>query len=188
VNQPDVVIIGPLYKMASGDPTEEQVAKAVSGVLDDLRTKHQFAVIIEAHTPHSVAGSKHRPERPYGASLWLRWPEFGLYLAKEGNLRPWRGARDEREWPVLLTRGGEWPWTVDHDDNAVTFARCLEEVRNAGRRLSIRELAEITGASKSRIQRMLKAGHDQWDRTSTPERTDVTPFKSAPRRRRHSTI
>ena len=111
--RPQLLIIGPIYKMAGGDPKDEQNAKAVASVLDDLRVRHNFAVIIEAHSPYADGAKTKRPERPYGASLWSRWPEFGLHLANDGALRHWRGARDERQWPTKLKRGDEWPWEVE---------------------------------------------------------------------------
>ncbi|MHB8671192.1 MAG: AAA family ATPase [Acidimicrobiales bacterium] len=110
-NKPDLVITGPVYKLASGDPTEEKVARAVALTLDRMRAEFGFALILEAHSPHATPGAGKRPERPYGASLWMRWPEFGLHLSPEGSLRHWRGPRDQREWPVALRRGGAWPWT-----------------------------------------------------------------------------
>src|SRR6201999_2932346 len=71
--RPDIVGIGPLYKMGSGEPTEEAPAKAVAMFLDRLRTEYGFALLTEAHTPWGSQGGK-RPTRPYGASLWARWP------------------------------------------------------------------------------------------------------------------
>ncbi len=110
---PRLVIIGPIYKMAGGDPKDEQNAKAVASVLDDLRVRYNFALIIEAHSPYADGSKSKRPERPYGASLWSRWPEFGIHLANDGALRHWRGPRDEREWPTKLKRGETWPWEVE---------------------------------------------------------------------------
>ncbi|HEX2575709.1 MAG TPA: AAA family ATPase [Aquihabitans sp.] len=106
--EPDLVIGGPVYKLVGGDPTEERPAKAAAMALDHLRVGHGFALALETHQPHDTGGK--RPERPYGASLWKRWPEFGLHLAQDGQLRHWRGARDERQWPASLTRGAPWPW------------------------------------------------------------------------------
>jgi hypothetical protein len=109
--EPHIIFTGPIYKMASGDPTSEEQARAVAFALDDLREKHNVAVVIEAHTPYSGE------IRPYGASLWSRWPEFGLYLGKDGLLKPWRGFRDEgRAWPKALLRGGTWKWSPDYGD------------------------------------------------------------------------
>lgn len=111
----EVLILGPLYKLAAGDPTLEEVARTVAATLDHLRADHGLAVILEAHTPHAANGNR-RPTRPYGASLWLRWPEFGKHLDPGGRLSDWRGPRDERTWPRSLKRGGEWPWTPPNTD------------------------------------------------------------------------
>lgn len=114
VNRPELLVIGPSYKLSGGDPTEERVARTVARCLDELREAHGLAMLIEAHQRHA-APRESRPERPYGASLWMRWPEFGVCLAPDGRLLHWRGPRDERAWPAKLTRGGAWPWTVSED-------------------------------------------------------------------------
>lgn len=107
--QPDLLCIGPLYKLALGDPIVEEVARSVAFCLDGIRARHHCAVILEAHSPHPT-GKEARPERPYGASLWLRWPEIGLHLGEGDHLRHWRGDRDVRSWPAALARGGQWPF------------------------------------------------------------------------------
>jgi hypothetical protein len=109
-NAADLVVMGPLYKLATGDPTREETARAVATALDTIRAITGVAVMIEAHTPYADGSKAKRPERPYGASLWSRWPEFGLYLAEDGTLRHWRGQRDERAWPLRLERCASWPW------------------------------------------------------------------------------
>jgi energy-coupling factor transporter ATP-binding protein EcfA2 len=109
-NEPQLIVAGPIYKMAGGDPNDEQNAKLVVKVFDRIRAGYGPALLLEAHTPHAT-NSKARPTRPYGASLWLRWPEFGFHIAKDGRLSHWRGPRDERGWPTRLARGrGGWPW------------------------------------------------------------------------------
>lgn len=159
--QPDLVIGGPVYKLVGGDPNEEQPAKAAAMILDDLRTSHGFALALETHQPHGT-GSE-RPERPYGASLWKRWPEFGLHISEAGLLRHWRGARDERSWPGALQRGGDWPWTMVVDSKMLTFARICELTREHGRRLSQRELSVMTGAPKTNVARALEANKKHYD-------------------------
>lgn len=119
--RPDLVVLGPLYKLASGDPTDERTARSVASVLDAARETHGFALLLEAHSPYGGNGAT-RPTRPYGASLWSRWPEFGLYLGPTGALEHWRGARDERSWPKRLQRGGVWPWEPAPDAPAVLSA------------------------------------------------------------------
>ena len=161
-NRPDLFLVGPLYKLASGDPTEEKVARTVALWLDTLRVRYQCALVIEAHTPHAPGGGR-RPTRPYGASLWMRWPEFGIHLGDKGNVTHWRGARDERTWPALLTRGGDWPWTASSDPKAVTFARILEEQGKTSQRLSIRDLAVALSCPKNLVERAIANNRRQWD-------------------------
>lgn len=115
-NRPDLVVIGPLYKLHDGDPIEERPAKALATFFDKIRVRYDFAMLIEAHTPQDVSGHD-RPLRPYGASLWRRWPEmgFGLAKSKPGSpadyaLTPWRDTRGDGDWPRWLQRGGQWPW------------------------------------------------------------------------------
>lgn len=113
VNEPELLITGPLYKLTGGDPVKEEPAKLAATTLDQIRVAHGCAVLLEAHTPYAANGAKARPIRPYGASLWSRWPEFGLHLGETGVLTHWRGQRDERDWPAGLLRGQDWPWIVD---------------------------------------------------------------------------
>ena len=113
--KPDLLIIGPMYKMAPHLEQESDSA-ILSNFLDQLRISHNFTLLMESHQPHGVIveNKMHRPERPFGSSLWLRWPEFGLCLEDDGRLRPWRGARDEtRIWPEKLVRADLWPWVSD---------------------------------------------------------------------------
>jgi hypothetical protein len=159
---PELVVIGPLYKMSAGDPTSEEVARKVSATLDDLRTRHEFALIIEAHSPHAPSGGR-RPHRPYGASMWLRWPEFGIYLDEKGPLTHWRGARDERDWPTSLHRGGEWPWTAASNPKEELWDLIFTWVDIKGRVPTIRELETELGRPHSSIQRAIKAHQDVWD-------------------------
>jgi hypothetical protein len=114
INAPQVLVIGPLYKMQAGDPKDEQTARAVAACIDWLRATYEVAVIIEAHAPYGEGAKARRPIRPYGASLWSRWPEFGVFLdGDSGRLEHWRGQREPRAWPVKLVRSAPWPWMVD---------------------------------------------------------------------------
>jgi hypothetical protein len=160
---PDLFITGPLYRMAAGDPTEETTAKPVSQALDRIRNSG-CGVIIEAHAPHAGGGQK-RPRRPYGASLWLRWPEFGMWLDEDGTIEHWRVGRDEREWPAKLRRGGDWPWTPDTDPDALMWSRIRQARVDFGLSMTVRDVAEALGgtASKSTVGRVLQRHRDEWD-------------------------
>ncbi|MGW0507455.1 AAA family ATPase [Micromonospora sp. NPDC003241] len=110
--RPDLWVIGPLYKLAADDLKEDRVSKPIATLIDELRTEVGCAVFIEAHSPHAAPGLS-RPIRPYGASLWLRWPEFGFHLAKDGELKHYRPPRDSRDWPRSLMRSEDWPWAAN---------------------------------------------------------------------------
>jgi replicative DNA helicase len=161
--RPDVVLIGPLYKLASEDPNEERTAKLVAALLDRLRVRHGFALVLEAHTPNEASTGGRRVERPFGWSGWRRWPEFGLFLAPDGSLRHWRGARDERDWPAALKRGGAWPWEAVTDARGVTFAGVMGACRDAGEMLSYQELGRRLGAHPQQVKRAVEANRPQWD-------------------------
>lgn len=160
-HQPDVLITGPAYKMAAGDPNEEGPARVVASYFDRLRKDHRCALLLEAHSPHASNGAK-RPMRPYGASLWLRWPDFGLYLSETGQLLHWRGPRDDREWPSALQRGGAWPWTAVTRPRDVLWGRIVDLCTEAGDRLSIRDLAHLTGTSVGSVSRATVEHQAEW--------------------------
>lgn len=117
--KPDLMLIGPIYRLHEDDPNDEKAARKIAAVLDRARAIGGCAIVTEAHTPHSDGPGGHML-RPFGSSLWKRWPEFGycLKLAADSDLSarfckfiPWRGPRDERDWPEALRAGGEWPWS-----------------------------------------------------------------------------
>lgn len=114
--KPQLLSLGPLYKAYQrGKDSDEEAAAEVQHVLDDLRTRHGFALLLEHHAPQDTGG--HRTMRPYGSSLWLRWPEVGIAM-KENPTQPgtvdldrWRGDRLRNAWPDHIARDGVWPWT-----------------------------------------------------------------------------
>lgn len=124
-HKPDIVIIGPLYNLHRANINDELPSRLVASALNDLRIKARCALVVEAHAGHGDPISKERNMRPVGSSLWLRWPEFGYGLCRikrsdtqKGTNRqgtpvdftPWRGPREERDWPDSLEHGSPWPW------------------------------------------------------------------------------
>lgn len=123
---PELLIVGPIYRLHAGDPNSEELARKVSAVIDEARATANCAVLMEAHAPHHNGQSAHRNLRPLGSSLWMRWPEFGYGLRPvedeksasnaEGcrgrRFMPWRGQRDERDWPDFIKQGDDWPWVA----------------------------------------------------------------------------
>lgn len=158
---PDLLIIGPLYKLHNQDPNIEGPAKSVSSFLDKLRTTFKFALFIEAHSPYAMQGQA-RPHRPYGASLWSRWPEFGFHLEKDGTVTHWRGPRDTRDWPVKFTREGAWPWNPVTDEKTILFGRIVAYTIGCPTIPSLRVLEQALGVAKSTIGRCLADNADKW--------------------------
>jgi hypothetical protein len=164
--RPDLLLIGPIYKLANGDPTEEKSAKPVAMALDAVRAEIDCAVILEAHAAKAPTGTKKRPHEPYGWSGWLRWPEVGLWLDKDGSLSPWRGAREERSWPHQSnaaapghgppsspTTTAPGPTSNAHDSTPATTSASAE-------------LVKLTGFTKARIERVIGPGmpyRTRWD-------------------------
>lgn len=119
---PDLVLIGPLYRLVGGKPIDKDTEVApVLGALDSIRDRG-VAMLIEAHAGHASSQTGVRDLRPRGSSALLGWPEFGLGLRRDKGERQgpdrsprfslvrWRGDRDVRDFPTRFTRGTSWPW------------------------------------------------------------------------------
>lgn len=142
---PDLILIGPIYKLANGDPTEEKSSKPVAMALDRIRATSRAAIILEAHAAKAPSGSKKRPHEPYGWSGWMRWPEIGIFLEKDGTIRHWRGAREERTWPTELKRGGTWPWTAVPSDADLRWDQIRKARLTHRAPMSFRDVSRATG-------------------------------------------
>lgn len=127
---PDVLILSPAYKLMRGDPKDDRDVLNLLDVIDQARVKHNAAVLIETHAPHGQFLS--RDMRPFGSSVWLRWPEIGIGYQRDGDIPKefqgdkadhleaveWRGAREPRDWPTHIRYGGprELPWMPTYPD------------------------------------------------------------------------
>lgn len=125
-HKPDLLCIGPFYRLHQADMNDERAARLATVILDKARAKADCALITEAHAGHGEGPV--RPVRPIGSSLLMRWPELGIGIRRTDNAErsesghymtvevvQWRGARDdEYRWPLQLTWGsqdrGDWPW------------------------------------------------------------------------------
>jgi replicative DNA helicase len=121
-HRPEVVFIGPLYKLArrKARETDEEMARDLQDILDDLRTRYSFALIMEHHAPQAQGGV--RDLRPYGSSYWLRWPDLGVSFGidpQDQNRRVmgrWRGHRHTSKWPKSFrvgTASEKRPWVAE---------------------------------------------------------------------------
>lgn len=117
-HQPDLVTLGPIYQLwrkAAGE-SDEDAAAGVMHVVDDLRGRYRCAFVLEHHAPFD-----REPMRPYGTSVWLRWPETGIGLTPDPDeehtltVSRWRGDRIEVDWPGRFRRGkgSAAPWLAE---------------------------------------------------------------------------
>jgi replicative DNA helicase len=110
----DLVVIGPLYRLAPRALQTDSEAAPVLAALDSLRDRGA-ALLIEAHAVKDKNGSL----SPRGSAALEGWPEFGRGLSQDmvnpqrWELQCWRGDRDERDIPDALLRGGPVPWMAE---------------------------------------------------------------------------
>lgn len=119
--RPQLICMGPMYKsfVDSGTRTSEALAVEVAKYLDMIRDVYGCALWLEHHAPLGTSMSS-RDLRPFGSSVWSRWPEFGLALTPDPtnpsgyvyDVGHFRGARDKRPWPLKLARGLDLPFVV----------------------------------------------------------------------------
>lgn len=117
--QPDLVAIGPLYRLVPRALQTDDDTAPVLAALDTIRDRGA-AVLIEAHAGHAIGKGGVRDLRPRGSSSLLGWPEFGYGMRNIGtegyaDLVPWRGNREERQWPQRLKRADGFRWVPHHD-------------------------------------------------------------------------
>lgn len=123
---PDMIFIGPLYKLVPRAIQSDDDAAPVLAALDSLRDRG-VALVMEAHAGHGQSMQGKRDLRPRGSSALLGWPEFGIglrldeehpifqanpndYRNRKVDLIRWRGDRDQRDWPSSLYADGRYPW------------------------------------------------------------------------------
>jgi replicative DNA helicase len=123
--QPDLLVIGPLYRIAGDDAGAgyERHARALQQRFDEWRQRFGCALLIEAHAGKTRDDKGKRTLEVIGSSAWMRWPEVSLGLRWDpqehcfdiGSARA--GHRGARIFPPRLSRGdrtrGEWSWVAD---------------------------------------------------------------------------
>lgn len=128
---PDLIYIGPLYKMVPTAINNDTEAAPLINALDSIHERG-VTLIMEAHAGKGLGEGGVRNYAPRGSAALLGWPEFGFGLAPDTEnencvqVVRWRGDRDERDWPKRLRRGGVLPWTddsIDPDHEASAPAR-----------------------------------------------------------------
>lgn len=119
--RPDIIVIGPIYAMSPKALMTDDDAVPVLAALDTMR-ETGACLLMEAHAGHSV-GEGGRNFRPRGSAALMGWPEFGYGLRPHSqgfaDLVPWRGDRDNRQWPDRLKHDRDGiRWVInDHPDS-----------------------------------------------------------------------
>lgn len=121
--QPDILAIGPLYKLSPKGMNTDEDANPVLAALDSIRDRPDGpAMLMEAHAGNGSGGDGERALRPRGSSAQRGWPEFGIGITPDleddtgtvAKVKRWRFNRIRgRHIPTHLRSGGEWPWMED---------------------------------------------------------------------------
>jgi hypothetical protein len=120
-HQPDLVVLGPVYKAYARSSSEsyEEAAFEFMDVLDKLRERYEFGLILEHHAAKGAAGQK-REMNPFGSQRFLAWPEAGISLYAD--------KADPRITQVRRFRGDRlsslcWPDQILRDPNTIITGR-----------------------------------------------------------------
>ena len=118
VAKPDLLIAGPLYKLArrSGAASDwDSEAMDLINFFDDLRTRHDCALMLEHHLVKKGQGTTHfRDPDQGGSAMFRRWPEMSFSMVRDEladddnviRLHRYRRARNEEMWPTHIQRRG----------------------------------------------------------------------------------
>lgn len=73
--KPDIVFLGPLYKLAPRALNDDSDAAPILNALDMVRARNA-AVVLEAHSGHAPGPGGKRDVRVRGSAAFMGWPEF----------------------------------------------------------------------------------------------------------------
>lgn len=125
-NEPDILFIGPIYRLSPTAINNDEEAAPVIAALDSLRDRG-LVLVMEAHAPKGQGGERNLA--PRGSAALTGWPEFGFGLApfteeqesrngQGAEVQRWRGERDRRRrWPRQLLKWNadtSLPWVADN--------------------------------------------------------------------------
>jgi hypothetical protein len=126
--RPDLICVGSLYNLFQrGSSDWDTSAEETIAILNRIRSRYGCALWIEHHMPTAAEGG--HKAKPFGSSLWERWPSYGRVLTRiVGDVYEFaprfRGDRVAgREFPPGLRRGGKLSWSPIWDADEVELAR-----------------------------------------------------------------
>lgn len=125
--RPQICFLGPVQNLVGRDVKDDEVVRKFKHALNHARSICGTAFVVEHHAPHRAPGDKERQMRPYGSSLFLKWPDIGYGLKETEevgtyDLYPFRRPRvRERAWPEQIRWGTpnsmEFPWELAVPDS-----------------------------------------------------------------------
>ena len=129
--RPQLVLMGPVQNLVGRDVKDDEVVRKLKRTVNGARAICGSAFVIEHHAPHRAPGDKERQMRPYGSSLFMKWPDYGYGLKTtedEGvyDLYPFRKPRvRSRAWPGRVRWGREgtleFPWEEAEPEGAQVY-------------------------------------------------------------------
>ena len=127
-HQPKLVTLGSLYKLAPLT-NHDDVFNLVMTTVREIQEKTGAAVLIEHHAGQAQGANGDRDIRPYGSSMFRRWPNFGIGLSRSKEMEShaqlvrWRGDRARgRTFPfglkerLLTQEASMFPWLPITED------------------------------------------------------------------------
>ena len=103
---PSLVTMGSVYKLAPVTD-HEVVFNAIMTTVREIQERTGAAFMIEHHAGNQRDSGNERESRPYGSSMWRRWPNFGIGLVRHPDLE---GIAELVRWRGDRARGRTWPW------------------------------------------------------------------------------
>ena len=157
--KPRIVMIDPLYTAADAKDYMAEGAQRMTA-LKLMRDTYNCSFIIAHHT--TVAGGSGTDRSGIWGSQFLNaWLEFGWRLPKGGEensstvIRHFKNCESPKNISLRFAIS-DWNFTVEADENyAKSTEEKIEEAIFNGAS-SVRTVAEITGCSKSTVQRVMK--------------------------------
>jgi hypothetical protein len=169
----DVVILDPLYKLHTGDPSDEREAVALMRLFDGWRLRFGFALILPSHMRKPDRKARERDfsmHEIFGASAYLRGAEtvVGLRLISDGISRLYffksrsPGLPVRTSWPLRYDRAQGFSIYETPTDRANREIDALKAtIRNVliaagGAGVTIQAIMEEVQKPKSTVHRLLK--------------------------------
>jgi replicative DNA helicase len=117
--------MGPLTNLAGRDLRDDEPVRRLRNAVNAARTVCNSAFVMEHHAPLKGSMDKERALRPYGSSLFLKWPDYGFGIQpiqESATVFEWKKNRGprvrSRMWPSHLREGTpnsmEFPW-MEHE-------------------------------------------------------------------------